>query len=176
MTGQTGSGQARLTLGGSTPSMSTQAEWSPAERFASGSARPGHSARATRPSLEKQSAPRSRPSAPPAHSSTLNPQRDHRRRIRIQLDKMRSPSKGLDRISPRIAAVIDGTPDNEHHKNCDDAATNGNEEACEKPTAEGRIWNGLKHKNRHCRGEEKRWKWNHARQPRGRAKAEGVDR
>ena len=39
VTGQTGSGQARLTLGGLTSVSTARCEWSPAERFASGSAR-----------------------------------------------------------------------------------------------------------------------------------------
>jgi hypothetical protein len=56
LTGQTGSGQARLTLRGARLAVTTRSEWSPAERFASGSA--PHSALAlgaTRPSVEWQS-------------------------------------------------------------------------------------------------------------------------
>ncbi len=60
MTGQTGGGQARLTRCGAAPAAkSTRNEWSPAERFVSGSAPrdqtiPG----ATRPSVDVQSVPR----------------------------------------------------------------------------------------------------------------------
>ena len=44
---------------------------------------------------EWQDAPSSRPSTPPVHSSTSKSHRGHRRRIRIQLDKVGGPSKGL---------------------------------------------------------------------------------
>ena len=98
VTGQTGGGQARLTLGGSTRRCPRDWNGDPAERFASGSAHQGQCARATRPSVEKQSAPSSRSSTPPAHPSI------HQLRIStevindekpIHLDKAGSPCKGL---------------------------------------------------------------------------------
>jgi hypothetical protein len=99
MTGQTGSGQARLTLGGSIRRCPRDKEWSPAERFASGSAPHAHHApRATRPSSDKQSAPRSCPSTPPAFASTVSQRRGHQRRIQIPLVKKR---KSLQRVRRR---------------------------------------------------------------------------
>ena len=98
MTGQTGSGQARLTLGGSIRRCPRDKEWSPAERFASGSAPHAHHALgATRPSSEKQSVPRSCPSAPPAFASTVVRHRGHPRRIQIQLAKKRKSLQGVRR-------------------------------------------------------------------------------
>ena len=100
MTGQTGSGQTRLTLGGSTRRCPRDWNGVPAERFASGSALQAHHAlSATRPSSEKQSVPRSCSSVPPARSSTSVQHRDARIRIQIPLVKKR---KSLQMVRPQI--------------------------------------------------------------------------
>jgi hypothetical protein len=99
MTGQTGSGQARLTLGGSIRRCPRDWNGDPAERFASWSALQAHHAlSATRPSSEKQSVPRSCSSAPPAFASTTVHHQDVRRQTQIQLAKKR---KSLQRVRPR---------------------------------------------------------------------------
>jgi hypothetical protein len=66
----------------------------------------GHCARAIRPSSEKQSAPSSHPSAPPARSSTAKSHRVHRRRTPVQLDKVRGPSKGLASLRPNLRQLL----------------------------------------------------------------------
>ena len=98
MTGQTGSGQTRLTLGGSTRRCPRDWNGVPAERFASGSALQAHHAlSATRPSSEKQSVPRSCSSVPPARSSTSVQHRDARIRIQIPLVKKRKSLQWVSR-------------------------------------------------------------------------------
>ena len=106
VTGQTGSGQSRLTLGGSTRRCPRDWNGDPAERFASGSAPQAHHAlSATRPSSEKPSVPRSCSSTPPALPSAANQHRDLRRRIQIQLAKKR---KSLQRKSLQGVSEVIG--------------------------------------------------------------------
>ena len=101
---------------------------------------PGRSARATRPPLEKQSAPSSRPSTPPAHSSIAQLHRGHRRRIRIRLDKVGSPSKGLGHTGDLLGEGSRwGAYEPPRSAGCRGRSACGPSPHCLRPCTQGRV-------------------------------------
>ena len=111
MTGQTGSGQARLTLGGSNRRCTTGLEWSPAERFASGSAQQAISAACNKAVCREAVCSSFTLFAPPAHHQPIR-HRGLNDEYKYSLTKeevpvkVRSPCKGLAGILKRVQVVL----------------------------------------------------------------------